>query len=554
MNVLIINLTRFGDLLQMQPLILGLKAQGHHVGLLCLENFAPATSLIRGLDYVAPLAGGTLLRHMDTSWHLALTQAEELFSHIKNNFPVQQIINTTATISARILTRRIAQDAQSVSPGTEISILGFGLDEHGFGISGDMWSTFLQGASAERLNCPFNLVDMFRAVAGLSTLTTQHTQSPLRGLAKPSPFLQKAARRILQKSTPQNCAGYVAFQLGASEKRRQWAVEHFAAVGEALWQERQLCPVLLGSPAEKDLAVTYEQCLRDQQVPHPYINLIGKTDIPHLGAVLHQCDLLITNDTGTMHLAAGLDVPVLSIFLATAQAWDTGPYMTQACCLEPALPCHPCAFHSPCVHQKNTNNPQPCLTCISSHTVRKLALHFLEHKSWPLLPQPEARIWLSLEDAHGFATLQCLSGHEKEERSHWLMVQRHFYRHILDDKQNYGPAPLEHITALQPTFRKHIAEHLHNCTKLLLLLEEQILLLTRMPSKQHGERIIQTCTTIQHLLAKCTELKALSYLWLILFQERGGAMEDFLTLVQSLRSHLFVWYEAMALPPPNTHM
>ncbi len=552
MNVLIINLTRFGDLLQMQPLILGLKAQGHNVGLLCLENFAPATALIRGLDYVAPLAGGTLLRNLDTSWHLALAQAEELFSHIKDNFPVQQIINTTATISARILTRRIAQDAQSLASNAKVSILGFGLDEHGFGVSGDMWSTFLQGASAERLNCPFNIVDMFRSVAGLSGLTTQHTQSPLRGLATPCLFLQESALQILQKHAPKNCAGYVAFQLGASEKRRQWAVEHFAEVGAALWQERQLCPILLGSPAEKDLALSYEQCCNSQLISHPYINLIGKTDIPHLGAVLHQCGLLITNDTGTMHLAAGLDVPVLSIFLATAQAWDTGPYMPQACCLEPALPCHPCVFHSPCVHQKDKHDSQPCLTCISSHTVRELALYFLEHKSWPLFPQQEARIWLSLEDELGFATLQCLSGHEKEERSHWLMIQRHFYRHILDDRQNYGPAPLEHITALTPAFRKHIAEHLHSCTKLLILLEEQILLLTRMPSKQHGERIIQTCTTIQHLLGNCAELKALSYLWLVLFQEHGGAMQDFLTLVQSLRSHLLTWYEAMALTSQDT--
>lgn len=36
--------------------------------------------------------------------------------------------------------------------------------------------------------------------------------------------------------------------------------------------------------------------------------------------------MLITNDTGTMHLAAGLNLPILAIFLATAQPWDTGPY------------------------------------------------------------------------------------------------------------------------------------------------------------------------------------------------------------------------------------
>ena len=45
-----------------------------------------------------------------------------------------------------------------------------------------------------------------------------------------------------------------------------------------------------------------------------------------LAAVLRQSRLIVTNDTGTMHLAAGLGVPVLALFLATAQPWDTGPY------------------------------------------------------------------------------------------------------------------------------------------------------------------------------------------------------------------------------------
>ena len=125
-------------------------------------------------------------------------------------------------------------------------------------------------------------------------------------------------------------------QLGASEERRQWPAQYFAAVGDNLWHKRKLCPVLLGSPAERPLAEAYAQ-----QAQGPFVDAVGKTDLTQLAALLRRSRMLFTNDTGTMHLAAGLGVSCLAIFLATAQPCDTGPYLPGCCCLEPALPCHP---------------------------------------------------------------------------------------------------------------------------------------------------------------------------------------------------------------------
>ncbi len=545
MNVLLINLTRFGDLLQMQPLILGLQAQGHTVGLVCLHNFAPATALIRGLSYVAPLQGATFLRSLEQSWPQALAHVEELLQDITQNFPVHMVINTTATLSARLLARRIAQsssqnDAENVN---SIPILGFGLDAHGFSVSGDMWATFLQGASAERLNCPFNLVDMFRSVAKVAHMP------PLRGLENPAAPVQQAAHTLLHTTMPPSCQGFVAFQLGASEARRQWAVQHFAQVGAQLWHTHKLCPILLGSPAEQALGKAYAQqqeaLSQTTQGAHPFIDIIGQTDIPHLAAVLKECKLLITNDTGTMHLAAGLHVPVLALFLATAQAWDTGPYMLNACCLEPALSCHPCAFHTPCTHVQENACEQPCLTSITPATVGHLAQHFLQHGTWPTLMQDEARIWLTQEDDTGFATLHCLSGHQEEERSHWLLLQRFFYRHILDEKILTDHIPQEHVYKLSAQLRQQAQQTLHQCTQLLLLLYENVQLLQRIPSKQTGERIINTCHTIYGLLEKCPPLKALSHLWFVLYQERAAQWESFARLILSLRTNLLAWCTAL---------
>ncbi len=564
MNILLINLTRFGDLLQMQPLILGLKAQGHQVGLLCLENFAPATVLLRGIDFVLPLCGSTFLQalekdssHTQQAWPLAIEHVESLVQKVYTAFPPQQIINTTATLSARLLARRLVLAAQNATQNSqdapqEIPILGFGLDDHGFGQSGDMWTTFLQGASAERLNCPFNIVDMFRSVAKVAHFP------PLHGLAYPAPHLQESAKAFLQTSITQSTAppnnafgtitkeAYVAFQLGASEAKRQWPLASFVALGEKLWQEAGLCPVLLGSPAEKHLAQKYAALAK-----HPFVDAIGKTDFPQLAALVQQCALLVSNDTGTMHLAAGLNVPVLALFLATAQAFDTGPYAPNTCCLEPALPCHPCPFHQPCAHGDN----QPCLDCIDAATVAHLVQHFLQHGNWKApenmshtqeVHAPNIRIWQSVFDATGFMQLEGLSGHECEERTHWLCVQRQFYRALLDDNfpQDFA-FQSQHIQGLSANFRQDIVRTLSQCTQLLLLVKEHMQLLQRKPSKQGGQRILSTCTTIYGVLEKCGPLKALGHLWLVLFQERGGQWETFGQLVHNIREALIILMKAL---------
>lgn len=70
MRVLIINLTRFGDLLQTQPLIHELHEQGHSVGLVCLENFLGAAEFLTEVDWLVPLPGSRLLRSLDGDWRL----------------------------------------------------------------------------------------------------------------------------------------------------------------------------------------------------------------------------------------------------------------------------------------------------------------------------------------------------------------------------------------------------------------------------------------------------------------------------------------------------
>ena len=155
-DVLLLNLTRFGDLLQSQPLIQDLHDSGHQVGLVCLDNFAAALPLLRHVDAAWPLPGAKLMAALDRDWRTAAAQLLDLARRIRREAAPRHVVNLTPTLPARLLSKLLAPTPEAV--------LGFGLDPEGFGVNQGVWSSFLSGATLRRLNAPFNLVDMFRMV------------------------------------------------------------------------------------------------------------------------------------------------------------------------------------------------------------------------------------------------------------------------------------------------------------------------------------------------------------------------------------------------------
>ncbi len=463
MKILMVNLTRFGDLIQSQAAVTDLRRQGHEVAVLCLENFARAAMMLRGVAAVFPFSGSRVLAELDRGWIHGLKGILGFREEVFRNFPADAVCNLTPTTSAQILSSLLIGDGP---------LWGFGLDSHGFDRNSTPWAAFLEGASAGRRGSPFNLIDVFRQIArdpdgdvarasrDLAAGTASGVRLPLfqpgdsrldhacnmserapRGLECPS-FFQGA---------PDGADGFVAFQLGASQDIRRWPTEYFASLGRILWAEKRLCPVLLGSEAERSLAARYAE-LAD----HPHIDLVGKTDLDALAGALCAVSLLVTNDTGTMHLAAGLGTPLLAIFLATAQPFDTGPSLAGSCCLEPDLDCHPCSFSADCPNQ------QACRRTIKPEIAAGLCLNYLEGGKWTggadrgkvgetgRLAHPGCRIWQTSFDDYGYIRLNSLSGHGGEDRTIWLEAQRDFLRQFIDrDKAE----PLFH-----PRFAGHGAD------------------------------------------------------------------------------------------------
>ncbi|AWC95459.1 TPA: glycosyltransferase family 9 protein [Morganella morganii subsp. morganii] len=117
----------------------------------------------------------------------------------------------------------------------------------------------------------------------------------------------------------------VGFQMGASSEERRWPVANFVILTRyLLTRYSDLNIVLVGAPNEIHLSDEFFSLLEPEF--HNRIEpLIGKTTIEELTQVINNLDLLVTNDTGTMHLAFALKIPSISLHVSTYPQF-TGPY------------------------------------------------------------------------------------------------------------------------------------------------------------------------------------------------------------------------------------
>src|SRR5207247_7538000 len=116
---------------------------------------------------------------------------------------------------------------------------------------------------------------------------------------------------------------------------KRWPLESFAAVGDRLQQDEATRVVLIGGRDERPVG---KQVMRAMQTAP--IDLMGQTTLKELIALLRRARLLVTNDSGPMHLAAAVGTPVIALFGPTDLA-RTGPYGAGHTVLRTAAPCTP---------------------------------------------------------------------------------------------------------------------------------------------------------------------------------------------------------------------
>ena len=103
---------------------------------------------------------------------------------------------------------------------------------------------------------------------------------------------------------------------------RNWPSSRYATIADYAYNERGFHVVLTGGPAERERAVAEEII---QMASSPIVNLVGKTSLKQLLAVLQRASILIAPDTGPAHMATTVGTPVIGLF-ATSNPRRTGPY------------------------------------------------------------------------------------------------------------------------------------------------------------------------------------------------------------------------------------
>lgn len=161
----------------------------------------------------------------------------------------------------------------------------------------------------------------------------------------------------------------IAFVPRSRWPTKNWPPEHFSYLIRRLYEAKGSTAYVLGGSADRDVC---KEIAREAGVPAA--NYAGHTRLVELGGLLAQMDLVITVDSGPMHMAAALGVPVLAVFGATDPK-RTGPYgVTHRVVYHADLPCRPCRSRM-CRH---AGRRTACMVDLLPERVLERALQMLE--------------------------------------------------------------------------------------------------------------------------------------------------------------------------------
>ena len=156
----------------------------------------------------------------------------------------------------------------------------------------------------------------------------------------------------------------IGFNPGAAfGPAKQWPVAKFARLGELICEgygDSGCIIMVFGTDADSAAAAQIVQ--GSARSPYHVMDMTGKTSLMQAMALIKCCDAFVTNDSGLMHVAAGVGTPTIAIFGSTDHV-ATGPFSENAVILRREIDCSPC-MQTHCPH-----NHLKCLESISAEDV-----------------------------------------------------------------------------------------------------------------------------------------------------------------------------------------
>jgi lipopolysaccharide heptosyltransferase II len=189
-------------------------------------------------------------------------------------------------------------------------------------------------------------------------------------------FWQKNFGQASGYTTKETSFPVVALNTGASWLTKRWCKESYAQLADKLLQ-LNYGVVFLGGMMDKELVSEITALMRQKNQPLLKI-FTGELKLMELAAILKKCAVLVTNDSGPMHIAVAMDTPLVAMF-GPSPVLGFAPYNDKSVSLKTPLSCHPC--------NKHFCDTLDCMKQIPVETVLEHTLELIkkyEHEPRPL--------------------------------------------------------------------------------------------------------------------------------------------------------------------------
>lgn len=179
---------------------------------------------------------------------------------------------------------------------------------------------------------------------------------------------QQSAEAIWSQAF-QSSGKIVGLNIGASWPTKRWRKEYYAQLADILL-DKGYGIAFFGGSMDIDIVNETINLMKNKQ--HPMLKTFtGKMTLQELAALLKKCSVLVTNDTGPMHVAVAMNVPLVSMF-GPSPVPGFYPYSETSIVLKTPMHCHPCGKHKcPTNHE--------CMWQIDVETVLKYTIEQLEN-------------------------------------------------------------------------------------------------------------------------------------------------------------------------------
>ena len=305
-RITIVQLARFGDIIQTSPLVQNLKLQhgySRELTLVVDKRSEEAARVLYGVDRVigVDIEAAASIRTHGVVPDLKLLK-EWVRSWKPDGMADRLILLNQGNLASAI--------ASLISAGKVEGPL--------FGRSLPRPHRYLNAALKDRRFNPLHLCEIWAAY-GPKILPLQ--QPKIR-----EEFLGMAfALYSSDGCVSTNKNKYIAINLGAGAAGRCLRWEKLAALASTLLKESGVRVVLLGTEEDVEAGEKVAGSVHESTRKH-IRNLAGRTKVSDLPGILEQCALLISSDTGTLQLAAGTSAGTLGLFFGGANPCETGAY------------------------------------------------------------------------------------------------------------------------------------------------------------------------------------------------------------------------------------